>query len=503
MQEVLEQLLTIVPPDYKEAINNRKQFLLQFPYYSPEVEVEFLKIMHRFLGQHDLLYVKEVLLSVIKELITNAVKANTKRVYFKRMNLDINNDEDYKNGMESFKTEVFGNKSELFELLKEELIDYYVRIAFQASRNKIAISVINNTPITNDELQKINNRIEKAYYYNDIGDAFDDVLDDSEGAGLGLTIAIMLFKNSGFPQNALGIESNGDKTKAIINIPFKTHRITLNKKITAEIMKEVEEIPSFPENILEIQRLCSDPNSTIKQISSKIKLDPGLTTAILKLSNSAGFITLNKTKTIEDAIKLIGLKTIEMLLLTTEAQKILESRFKKCSDIWRNSYKAAFYAQKIAKKKKQIKLSDFVYIATLLADIGKIVLLSIKPDVNEKITKIAGRKDNINSDLLEEISLGIDHGTLGGLICKHWKFDKDLTKVIELHQRPHLCTEEHKNLIYLINIAYQFSEIEDNRARFELIDEDILDFFKLKNKNRFEKFHDSLKKAYLNHHPSE
>jgi HD-like signal output (HDOD) protein len=50
----------------------------------------------------------------------------------------------------------------------------------------------------------------------------------------------------------------------------------LKVKMAQEIINEVESLPSFPQNILKIQRLCANPESTIKAIADSIKRDPGL-----------------------------------------------------------------------------------------------------------------------------------------------------------------------------------------------------------------------------------
>ncbi len=107
LQEEIEQSFELKPADYKKSINNNQRFYLQFNFFTPEVEAIFMKIIHRFLGKHDVLYLKDMLITVIRELITNASKANIKRLYFKLMELDINKKEDYRKGMETFQKRCF------------------------------------------------------------------------------------------------------------------------------------------------------------------------------------------------------------------------------------------------------------------------------------------------------------------------------------------------------------------------------------------------------------
>ncbi len=494
MQETQTAAFVLKPKDYNKAINKDTRFHIQFKFFSPDVEGTFLRMLHRYLEKHDVIYMKEMILTVARELITNAVKANTKRLYFKLKDLDINEKDDYREGMESFKKDVYVEESDIFEKLLNE--SFAVRVSFETSQDKLRISIVNNSQILKEELTKIQSRIKKAYTYIDISEAFVDVLDDSEGAGLGLIMALMLFKNAGLPSEAFRLKSNKGLTTAMITIPLHSDRYRFNVKIAEELVKEIEKIPSFPENIIQIQKLCSSPESTMRQISESITRDPGLTTSILKIANSAGYITLHKTKTLEDAVKLIGLKAINTLLIASGVQKIMESRYKKFQSVWQNSYRAAFYAHRMSMQAKRTKLSEFVYLTALLADIGQIILLSVKPDVTEKIHEIAGTKIIENASLLEEMSLGVSHGTLGSLICKKWRFNEALIKVVEYHERPHMAPEKYKGLIYMVHLAYVLVDIEDRKLRFELVDEDVLDYYGINNQKNFEMLHNTLKKAY-------
>ena len=136
-------------------------------------------------------------------MITNAIKANVKRLYFKLNNLSINRKEEYRKGMDSFKNDVYGSATDIFSKLKD--VNLLVRIIFEYYPEHLQIKIINNSPIIPEEYNKIKSRINKAFSYTDISEAFDNVMDDSEGAGLGLIMALMLLKNAGFPKESFEI----------------------------------------------------------------------------------------------------------------------------------------------------------------------------------------------------------------------------------------------------------------------------------------------------------
>jgi len=485
---------TVNPPDFRNAISNETDFYVQFHVFTPEVDALITKIIHRYLEKYDILYLKDTVITITKELINNAIKANLKRLYFRLNKLDIKKTEDYRTGMETFKLDTFQTGSEIIEKLNNS--NLVARVSFKTTENHIHLNIINNIPILDVELKKINARIKKAYKYTDISDAFDDVLDESEGAGLGLIMAMMLFKNSGMPAESFKIYRKGELTISTLTIPKSLIAQESSIEVTDRIIKEIEEIPAFPENIMQIQKLCSNPDATMREIAGKISLDPGLTTSILKLANSAGYITIKKVESIEEAVKIIGIKGINTLLLATGVHKVIDSRYKRFEVLWRNSYRRAFYAQKIAIQLKKTKISEFVYLSALLSDIGKMVMLSLEPDLIKNLTDLAGTKGLEDSNLLEEISLGISHSTLGAMICRKWKFNESLVKTIEYRRRPHMSPENIKALVYIVYIADVFVEVENRKSRYEIIDEDVLEYFNIRSLDDFNLLHNILKETY-------
>ncbi len=495
MNDVKQSSLVINPPDFKSAIKQEKDFFLQFHHMTGEIDAIITRIIHRYLQEYDILYIKDTILTIVKELINNAIKANLKRLYFKQKALDITKIEDYRDGMETFKDETYQDDIDSY-LLKLEKSNLVIRVAFKTSQGHIHINVINNIPILDQELNKISARVAKAYKYNDISEAFEDVLDDSEGAGLGLIMAMMLFKNTGLGSDNFKIYRKGDLTISTLTVPKNMTEQTSTHEITERILKEIEEIPAFPENITEIQKLCSTPDTPIKVIADTISRDPGLTTSILKLANSAGYLTIRKVDTIEEAVMKIGMKGINTLLVASGVYKIIDTRYKRFEKIWKNSYKRAFYAQKLSHKLKEMRISEFAYLAALLSDIGSIVLLSIDEELIGRLKEIAGFKGIDDSNLLEEISLGLSHSTLGAMIGKKWKFNEALTTAIELHNRPHLAPDHLKHLVYIVYLADILVEIENRKHRYEIIDEDVLEEMGLTDRDVFETIHQTLKDAY-------
>ena len=112
MGETQEKNYTISIPDYKTAIQENKDFFVQFSLFTPDVEAIIIKIFHHYLEKFDIIYVRDTVITMMKELINNSIKANLKRLFFKTKGYDINKTDDYRLGMEVFKSEIYSNESE-------------------------------------------------------------------------------------------------------------------------------------------------------------------------------------------------------------------------------------------------------------------------------------------------------------------------------------------------------------------------------------------------------
>ena len=123
--------------------------------HETEVYLEdILVVFLQELGQEKL---KDPLAYCLRELAVNAKKANTKRVFFKEKGLDILNDQQYQDGMKTFKQETLDNIGHYLELQKEAGL--FVKIIFQAKANRLNLYVTNNTEITRAEQIRVFDRI--------------------------------------------------------------------------------------------------------------------------------------------------------------------------------------------------------------------------------------------------------------------------------------------------------------------------------------------------------
>ncbi|TAL32209.1 MAG: HDOD domain-containing protein [Spirochaetes bacterium] len=477
--------------DITSKIFNGEPYALTFPYFSEDVSRFINALFAKLLSRADRIFLLDMIITITREIFVNAVKANAKRVFFLRNNIDINDPDEYSRGVAQFKKAVVGQ----FESIAADLekSDYRVTLEIEKRDGVLAMKVINNAPIHPVELSRIQMRQDKAKEFEDFTDAFDEIYDDTEGAGLGIVLVVLLLRNSGVGTDNYAITTDGKTTTTVLNIPSTLRPEEVTSDIKKRLLAQVQGIPTFPEHIFQLQQLCADPESTIQVISDKIMGDPALATDVLKLSNSAGFVPAKRIETISEAVMTIGLKNLNAVLVATGARRIMDKRFQKFEQIWNHCNLVAFYARRIAMKFKLSKVVENAYLAGLLHDLGKIVMLSTDLNLTNSIADIVQNRKIRTSTVIEEISVGISHAQIGALIAEKWGFPAYLIEAIRHHHTPLAASQPHAELVGVVYLANLIAGIESRKYQFSYVDEEILERYNLIDSADFTALHEELK----------
>jgi putative nucleotidyltransferase with HDIG domain len=465
-----------------------------------EIEIYMETVVAVFLKMARREELRNYLCYCIRELAVNAKKANTKRVFFSENGLDITNPDDYKKGMESFKKTTLDNISYFLKLQKEKGL--YIKLILQIREDTIHIEIRNNTAMTDTELTRIRERLAHSRQYKTLEDALLQVLDDSEGAGLGLVILALMLKKMGLKEDCFDVYRKEKETIAHLLIPLNQIHVENIDALSNAIANSVSSLPHFPENILEVQRLIATQTAGMTAIARQLSMDPALTADLLRIVNSAHYMLLKQVDNITEAVKMVGIRGIKNLLYSYGTQKILGSDTEEKKLLWEHSYKTAFYAYNLVKKyKHDLNLLDDVYASGILHDMGKIVFSSIHPQLLEKIQFFCSFRDIPNSTF-EDLSAGMNHAEIGALIAEKWNFPHNLVVAIRYHHNPSLAPPNCRDLVDSVYLANMFCEYEAGKAHFDQFEEGPLSNYGINSKKQLnstiELFSQGFKKANEN-----
>jgi putative nucleotidyltransferase with HDIG domain len=468
----------------KRAANNSVALNILTYTLPHDIEVYMEEVLDVFLGELGQKKLKDYLVYCLRELAVNAKKANTKRVYFESRGLDINDPEQYEEGMTGFKQDTMDNIAYYLQKQKEK--GYYVKIIFQAKGSNIILEVRNNVEITKKEYVRIHDKLARSRKYTSLEEALQQVLDPSEGAGLGLVILVLMLKKIGLDEECFDLWAESGETVARITVPVATAHVEAVSTLTDQIVGSITSLPKFPENIVQIQRLIANPDSQIVEIARYISTDPAMTADLLKLVNSAAYMMAKKVDNIVDAVKLVGLRGIKNLLYSYGTFKILDDGSADKKKLWDHSYRTAYYAYNLAKNfKANVKgLLDDAYVGGMLHDMGKIIFSSVHPELLERIKSFCREKD-IPADTFEGIAGGMNHAEIGARISEKWNFPDSLVAAIRYHHEPSLESGEFRDVVHVVYLANVFCEYESGNISYEQIEPSVLHDYGFTNEKHF------------------
>ncbi len=467
---------------------------LTYKFTNDKILQEFQAFLVNILSYVDQLFLLEISFTILKEILYNASKANAKRLFFQRQNLDINNPDEYVKGMEVFAEEVTMKWPEQENYLQNSTLN----IDFFASMKGTTLhcTIENNTPVLPEEQKRILKRLEAAKGYNDLSDAFSDMGDTSESAGLGLVLTQILLKNSGIGRDNFKLEFFPDRTVAHFIIPSNVVPIINHNKFNEQILNEIEGLPPLPQSVSKIIALCNREDADINVLSSEIEKDAVLSADLLKLSNSSLFITRNKANTVLAAVKVVGMKNIKNMLYVSGVRKIMGNRYDKVQNIWDHSGKCSFFAKMLAVDSSKTKISDLAATGGLLHDIGKLIILSLDKNLTRMVENLQLREKE-SSVLLEEMSFGISHAEIGSRLLEKWSFPEDLIAIVKFHHRPLLAPPQYRELLEIVYLANMMLDCLENKSSYYTIDSIILKTYKLDSETVFNAYLEKLNKQYI------
>ncbi len=228
------------------------------------------------------------------------------------------------------------------------------------------------------------------------------------------------------------------------------------KVIVDKALAAVGDIATLPEVTIKIIEIVEDSKSTARDLHEIIKNDPALSVKILKVVNSAFYGLPGQVASVDRAIILLGLSAVKNLAIAASIARLFKgkriSEHFSAADLWRHGVAVAVAGRSIAKCSPHPAMSDEIFVAGLIHDIGTLIERQTFPD------QFA---DVINSCSAAELSfleteremIGADHEAFGVGLTTKWKFPRHLRAAVGFHHNPEALSVELRNIATLIQVA--------------------------------------------------
>ena len=203
-----------------------------------------------------------------------------------------------------------------------------------------------------------------------------------------------------------------------------------------DFFDDLDEIPATPLIHASLTKLLCDPDAKPADVVKLIDSRPALKQKTLALANSIITGHLHRSDDILQAIFRLGYPMLRNLVFSVEVfeywpQKLTASE----SDVETLRLHSVATAQMAAKFFSDDTISNDAFIAGMLHDVGKLLILLYLPDAHREIQRLCQTEGTSPTDAELKI-LGVDHAMIGAKLLAKWEQPYNIIESVWYHHSP-------------------------------------------------------------------
>jgi HD-like signal output (HDOD) protein len=199
-----------------------------------------------------------------------------------------------------------------------------------------------------------------------------------------------------------------------------------------DLISQIGTLPSLPTVYAKLQKAIISPDVGISEVAGIIEQDIAMSAKVMQLVNSAFFGIYKKVESPGRAVALLGLDTIKILVLGIEifSQVKIPREIFQIDTLWSHSLLVGKIAKAIAGHASEDKdLINNTFLAGILHDIGKLVLVSELPEQYRQVIDLA-RAQKITLPVAEQTIFGAEQSAVGAYLIGLWGFPSPIVEGI-------------------------------------------------------------------------
>lgn len=218
-----------------------------------------------------------------------------------------------------------------------------------------------------------------------------------------------------------------------------------------ELIHEAGKLPPIPQVAQKALALVRDTETNMGELAHVIGSDQVLAARMLRWANSAHYGMGNQIATVQQALVILGMNTVQELILihslSNHFNRPLPGYDLQRGELWRHALSTAIGA-KLISKQQHLNIDEEAYFAGLLCDIGKLIFekLLLESNINQL------RDEQVSFLDMERANFGIDHALLGAEIARSWNLPENLVNAIAYHHEPQ-SAPAHSLLAAVVHLA--------------------------------------------------
>ena len=222
------------------------------------------------------------------------------------------------------------------------------------------------------------------------------------------------------------------------------------------------EVPTPPAGVALVIRAAADPDVSLMALSKLVEKEPGLTTAMLKLSNSAAYSNGKPVRTVGQAAIYLGARVIRNIAVSHVVRAMAAKVNTGALDpmlFWEDSLRRAC-AGLILGRKAGFEDPSEVFTVGLIQDLGVLMAAAEAPELGADL-QAARQLPERDRRERERALLGADHAERFVTLGRRWGLPEDLIDAIGSHHTdaPLLAHRRTARLAHLARAADAVADV--------------------------------------------
>jgi HD-like signal output (HDOD) protein len=195
-------------------------------------------------------------------------------------------------------------------------------------------------------------------------------------------------------------------------------------------------LPCVPALYAEISALLGNPEAALPEIAAIVEQDVAMAAKVLQLANSAFFGRARRVSRVDEAVAFLGVNPLKALILSAGALESFQAaRAVEGFSLTELQHHGSLTARLARALLEGTPYRDDAFVAALLHDVGRLVLLTEEPDHLAECLAIA-RRDDRPLPAVERELRGITHAEIGAHLLELWGLPHGIVEAVAFHHRP-------------------------------------------------------------------
>lgn len=205
----------------------------------------------------------------------------------------------------------------------------------------------------------------------------------------------------------------------------------IDRALLGPLLRGVQ-IPPRPSLLAAVQAELQTADPDPRRLAQLVQDDVAMSAALLKLANSPLMGLTRRAETVSQAITLLGMLTVESLLIEIALRRALPSEGPTLTRFWDNAARRA-HGMAFLARRERIAPSDVAHTCGLFLDVG-IALLLLRPLTPPYLNTLAIANESLLPfTQIEQERHGLDHALLGAAMAHSWGVGQAVVLAVRQH----------------------------------------------------------------------